>query len=248
MPESDPLTIQRGDYGRNLLPIALFTLGRALTGPAQYALITAHPLSGFGIPPPPTGSPAITLLNHTLPRLPFLTALMPTVLSAKHVFWLLVLCRERMTVNFAFFAVLADFIYEAVTSLIFTTANVNPMFSLRFFHAGMTIYFASVALELLAELQRAAFKRRPENRGKVCKTGFWGITRHVNYTANLLYGFGYGLAAGGPVYAMATGGMYACNFVFNAMPGLEAYGREKYGKDWTRYEREVPWQLVPWIY
>ena len=150
--------------------------------------------------------------------------------------------------KFAFFGILSDLIYEGITSLVFTAASVNPMFSEKLFYAGTTLYFASVALELAAELQRTSFKMKKENKGRVCKTGFWAITRHINYTANMLFGFGYGLAAGGPLYAIATGGMYVANFVFNAMPGLEKYGREKYGQQWAEYEREVPWQLFPGIY
>ena len=248
MSGEDPLAVQRGNYGRDLLPNLIFTVGRAITGPAQYLLISAHPLARFGIPPPPTGSPPITLFGHMFPRLPFLTALMPAVISAKHVFWLTFLCRERMTTKFAVFAVLSDFMYEATTSLVFTAASVNPMFSERYFYTGTTIYMASVAVELLAELQRTAFKAKRENEGKICKTGFWGITRHVNYTANVMFAFGYGLAAGGPLYSVATAGMYISNFVFNALPGIEKYCSEKYNDQWAVYEREVPWLLFPGIY
>jgi steroid 5-alpha reductase family enzyme len=188
------------------------------------------------------------MLGRTFPRLPFLTALMPGVLSFKHVFWLNFLLREKMTWTFSFFGVVADIMYESITSLVFTAAAKNPMFSERFFYAGFTLYVSSVAVELIAELQRAAFKRRPENKGKVCTTGFWGITRHINYTANVAFGFGYGLAAGGPLYACMTAGMYLSNFILNAMPSIEGYCRDKYGKEWEAYEREVPYQLIPGIY
>jgi len=247
MPKNDPLSVQRGDYGTNIGPNLLFTIGRALTGPAQYLLISAHPLSRFGLPPPPRGS-TMTLLGHTFPRLPFFTALMPAVVSAKHVFWLNFLCRERVTRQFAVFAIVSDFVYESVSSLVFTAAGVNPLFSERFFYAGTAIYMASVAAELVAELQRAAFKAKPENRNKVCKSGLWRVSRHINYTANILYGFGYGLATGGPVYSIATAGMYISNFAFNAIPSLERYCRGRYGEDWKQYEREVPWKLFPGIY
>lgn len=244
----DPLSMQRGDYGTNLAPTLLFIAGRAITGPIQYYLITKHPLSVFGVPPPPTGSPPIHLFGRIFPRLPFLTALMPGVLSLKHIFWLSFLIRERVTMPFAFFGVLADIIYESITSLVFTTASVNPMFSQTFVKIGSSMYFAGVFLELTAELQRAAFKAKKENEGKLCTTGLWGITRHINFTANVLFAAGYGLATGGPLYAIPTAGMYVCNFVFNAIPSLEDYCRGKYGKEWERYERDVRWQLIPGIY
>jgi protein-S-isoprenylcysteine O-methyltransferase Ste14 len=248
MAETSGPSIQRGDYRRSKAPILIFSIGRAITGPLQYLLITAHPLSALGIRPPPTGSPPITILGHSFPRLPFLTALMPGVLSLKHLIWLNFLMRERMTMKFAAFGIIADFLFESVTSLVFTAASVNPLFSERYFYTAITMFFSSVALELAAELQRTAFKSKKENEGKVCKTGFWGITRHINYTANVLFGFAYGLATGGPVYGIATGAFYLSNFVLNAIPGIEEYCRGKYGEQWAEYEKEVPWQLFPGIY
>jgi protein-S-isoprenylcysteine O-methyltransferase Ste14 len=248
MSQADPLSVQRGDYGRSISSNLLMSVGRALTGPAQYLLIALHPLAYFGVPPPPLGSPSISLFGRTFPRLPFLTALMPGVLSIKHVVWVNFMMRERMTLKFATFAILSDFVYESVSSTVFATASINPLWNERYFYVGFTIFMASMAVEFLAELQRIAFKAKKENRGKVCKSGFWAITRHINYTANTLFGFGYGLATGGPIYSLATAGMYIANFTLNAMPSIETYCREKYGDDWKQYEREVPWQLFPGIY
>ncbi|KIW64811.1 hypothetical protein PV04_09719 [Phialophora macrospora] len=90
---------------------------------------------------------------------------------------------------------------------------------------------ASAAVELLAELQLIAFKAKNENRGKLCTTGFWAVTRHINYTANVLFGFGYRLATGGLLYSLATAGRYISNFTLNAMPSIEKYCRESMGKN-----------------
>lgn len=248
MPKEDPLEVKRGDYGRNIFPNLIFTVGRAISGPLQYLLISAHPLSRFDVPPPPTGFPPITILGHTFPRLPFLMACLPAVVLAKHILWVNFISRERMTTGFALWAVPADLIYESTTSLVFTAASANPLFSERYFYVRTTIYMASVAVELFAELQRSASKAKVKNKGKLCKTGFWGITRHINYTANVMYGFGYGLAAGGPLYSIATAGVYVANFVFNAVPGIEKYCSEKYGDEWAKYERAVPWRLFPSFY
>ena len=176
-------------------------------------------------------------------------AAMPGILSLKHIIWMNTYLREKFTFQFAFFGVVADLIYESITTLVFSGAARNPMFSeSKFFYPGFALYVSSVALEFFAELQRVAFKRDPANKGKPCTTGFWGITRHINYTANVLFGFGYGLAAGGPLYACMTAGMYLANFTTNAMPSIEEYCRKRYGAEWERYEREVPYQLIPGIY
>ena len=249
-PKKDPLQMQRGDYGRNVIPTILFTLGTAASSPIAYWLIRKHPLGYFGIPRPPLGHPpTISFFGHTYPRLPFLMAALPTVLHAKHIIWMNTYLREKFTWQFAFFGVLSHIIYDGVTALVFSAASVNPLFSeTKFFYPGAALYVSSVLLEFAAEMQRVAFKRDPKNKGKPCTTGFWGITRHINYTANVLFGFAYGLAAGGPVYACLTGGMYLTNFLTNAMPSLEEYCRGRYGKEWERYEREVPYQLIPGVY
>lgn len=245
--KQDPLAVQRGDYGRNNLATILFVLGRFASGPIQYALIRARPLSYFDVPHPPTGG-LIHLFGNDLPRIPFLVALMPGGLSVKQNIWLTCYCRERMTTPFAIFGVLLDVSYETVNSLIFCGAAKNPLFSERYFYTGMAIFYTALVVEFAAELQRVAFKRKPENDGKPCTSGFWSITRHINYTMNVIYGLGYGLATGGPLYSIATAGMYLINFVTNAMPSNEAYCKKKYGRQWEEYEKNTPWQLIPGIY
>jgi protein-S-isoprenylcysteine O-methyltransferase Ste14 len=242
--------MQRGDYGRNRFSTLLFSLGTAASAPISYWLITKHPLGYLGVPRPPLGHPpTIEVLGHAFPRLPFLMAALPAALHAKHILWMNTWLREKFTWQFAFFGFLSHIIYDGVTALVFSAASVNPLFSeRRFFYPGATLYLAAIAFEFAAEMQRVSFKRDPRNAGKPCTTGFWAITRHINYTANVVYGFAYGLAAGGPVYACLTAGMYLSNFVTNAMPSLEKYCRERYGAEWVRYEREVPWQLIPGIY
>lgn len=154
-----------------------------------------------------------------------------------------------MTVPRVLFGVLGDVVFESVTTLVFCAATKNPLFSERIFYTGLSLYFAGVAIELVAELQRAAFKRKPENEGKLRTTGFWSITRHINSAMkNVVYGFAYRLATGGPMYSIPTAGMYLTNFIANAMPSNEAYCKKKYGRQWEEYEKKTPRQLIPDIY
>ncbi|OAL17805.1 hypothetical protein AYO22_11333 [Fonsecaea multimorphosa] len=161
--------IQRRSYSGDISANILFAKGRAITGPAQYLL---------------------------------------------------------MTLKFAMFAVLSNLIYEAINSLIIAAASINPIFSERFLHAD-GIFMGSAALEL---------------------AGLWPITRHVKNTASFLFGFGYGLATGGPLHSLATVGVYISNFVFNAMPALEKYFQWKYKEQGIQYERKVPGEQFPGIY
>ena len=249
------MAIQRGIYSRGLSPTkAILAAFKILTPPLQYLLITSHPLSRFNFPPPPSGGtltiPPVTQLGlgpFTLPKYPLMMSLMPAVLASKHIYWLTHYCNEPFTWQFALGGGLVDLIYETITSLVFTTASSNPLFSPLLLQAGFGLYVSAVIAELVCELQRDRFKRDPKNKGRICDEGLWGWVRHPNYTANVVFGFAYGLAAGGWGYALCTGGMYLSNLGWNAGPALDEYMKGKYGERWEIYRRKVRWSLLPGV-
>lgn len=242
-----PASVQRGDYSSSIFSKSLFVVGRLVSGPLQCILIRAHLLSYFGVALPPAGG-SIHLFGRTYSRLPLLTALMPTILAIEHAFWVSCWARERMTPTLAVFGILADFIFETVTSIVFTGASTNLLSSERKFYIGNAIFFTGMAIELVAELHRASFRSKPENEGKLCTTGLWTVARHINYSGHVMFGFGVGLAVSRLKYSLATAGMYLANFTTNAMPSHGLCCKRKYGQQWTKYEKEVPRQLVPGIY
>lgn len=61
--------------------------------------------------------------------------------------------------------------------------------------AGVAVWVLGLAGESLADRQLAAFKRNPENRGKVCATGLWRYSRHPNYFFEWTIWIGYALFA-----------------------------------------------------
>jgi steroid 5-alpha reductase family enzyme len=46
---------------------------------------------------------------------------------------------------------------------------------------GAVIGAAAIAGEALSDAQMRAFKRDPGNKGRICDTGLWGLSRHPNY-------------------------------------------------------------------
>jgi steroid 5-alpha reductase family enzyme len=65
---------------------------------------------------------------------------------------------------------------------------------------AVLVWLAGFSFETLADAQLAAFRSRPENRGKVLDTGLWRYTRHPNYFGECLVWWGLYLlavAAGG---------------------------------------------------
>jgi 7-dehydrocholesterol reductase len=86
------------------------------------------------------------------------------------------------------------------------------------------------------------------NGGKLLTSGCWGWARHVNYTADLIMAFSYGLCTG---FKSPIPWFYFV-FMLILLVGRcyrdEARCKKKYGSDWDKYCQEVPWRLIRGIY
>ncbi|KAK7191258.1 hypothetical protein DPSP01_008328 [Paraphaeosphaeria sporulosa] len=247
-PKPDPLSIQRGDYARTLAGPLLLGLGRMVSIPLQHWLLTAHLLSHFGIPRPPSDGVLELPLVGAQPQLSTIFLGMTATLILKQNAWIWGYCAERITVPFAFFGVVVPAIYECLSALVFSYASSNPLWRKEFLYVGAAVHFFAAAVELGSELARARFKGRIENRGRLYKGGAWGLVRHPNYAANVVYGAAYGFAAGGPVYALFTGAFYWSNLTGNATPAKENYLAERYPEEWEQYKKDVPWKMFLGIF
>jgi steroid 5-alpha reductase family enzyme len=71
---------------------------------------------------------------------------------------------------------------------------------------GMIFWITGFAFEAGGDLQLAAFKSKPENKGKILDKGFWRYTRHPNYFGDSSVWWGYGfLSLGAGSYLPALG-------------------------------------------
>lgn len=89
--------------------------------------------------------------------------------------------------------------------------------------------------------------------GEVRKTnlltsGWWGVTRHMNYTGDLILSLAYSLACG------FTGIFPYFYFVFLSILLIhrclrdEKRCQDKYGLAWTTYCKEIPYRLIPKVW
>lgn len=55
---------------------------------------------------------------------------------------------------------------------------------------GVLLWLTGFAFEAGGDWQLARFKARPESKGKLLTTGFWGLTRHPNYFGDAMVWWG----------------------------------------------------------
>jgi len=129
--------------------------------------------------------------------------------------------------------------------------------------AAAAVFLSGWLLSRGANLQKFLFKTRPDARllgllapraissgGKqlLC-SGFWRISRHVNYLGEILMALGLTLSLG---YPGAVGPwLYPLYYVALLVPRErddDRRCRAKYGPLWEEYCREVPYRIIPGVY
>ncbi|MDT8438963.1 MAG: DUF1295 domain-containing protein [Wenzhouxiangellaceae bacterium] len=107
--------------------------------------------------------------------------------------------------------------------------------------AGVMFWLVSLAGESLADRQLDAFRRDPENRGKVCNVGLWRYSRHPNYFFEWLHWFAYPLIALGAANAWIAwlGPVLMLLFLYRVtgIPYTEAQALKSRGDAYREYQR-----------
>lgn len=114
-------------------------------------------------------------------------------------------------------------------------------------YAGLGVLALAVFGEGRADAQLAAFRADPANKGKVCDTGLWSVSRHPNYFFQTLGWTGYAVIAIGPDGSslwqwLALAGpalMYWLLVYASGIPPLEAHMLRSRGDAFRAYQRRV---------
>jgi steroid 5-alpha reductase family enzyme len=116
--------------------------------------------------------------------------------------------------------------------------------------AGVLIWVVSVGNTVLADRQLARFKRRPENRGKTCREGWWRYSRHPNYFFEWLHWWSYVAMAVGAAYwwvtLLAPAVMLFFLFKVTGIPPTEAQALVSRGEEYREYQRTTS-VFIPWF-
>lgn len=105
--------------------------------------------------------------------------------------------------------------------------------------------------------EKSAFRQGQKPHLKYIKTkrgtnllvdSWWGISQHPNYFGDWIYSLTWCLSTGfsNPInYYYA---LYFGSLLLHRQQRDELKCREKYGKDWEEYERQVPYKIIPYLY
>ncbi|HUM10002.1 MAG TPA: DUF1295 domain-containing protein [Myxococcaceae bacterium] len=144
---------------------------------------------------------------------------------------------------------------------LWTTAELpNPHWPSWAYAAIAALFFGGWALARGANLQKYWFKRDPSRKafgviapealeGRVLVSGFWGLSRHINYLGELLMSSALTLSLGHP--EVLGPWLYPLYYVALLVPRQLDDDRrcgEKYGPLWKTYRQRVRWRIVPFIY
>lgn len=110
--------------------------------------------------------------------------------------------------------------------------------------AGATCFVAGSALESVAELQRANFKRQSP-AGTLYTGGLFRFATNINYLGYILWRTGIGLVSA-PPHTLAYGAYHAVDFRLRAIPLLDAHMEAKYGEQWRAYASRTK-RLIPGV-
>lgn len=106
---------------------------------------------------------------------------------------------------------------------------------------ALLLWLAALVGEGLADRQLRAFRARPENKGRTCRAGLWGLSRHPNYFFEWLHWLvypllGLGLELGWTLWFAPALMLYLVLRVTGVPPTEEQALRSR-GDDYRRYQR-----------
>lgn len=248
--------ISRGQYEPSPIGTAVFVGLRALDGfVIQRALQILNPLPAlfarFNLavpPPPPSGGDLLSIAGQELTPFQAVIWGMSIANALKQIYWLVFTSKESMSVSTAITVGVFNTVFNALTTLAFSLAAVNPTWSEATFYVSIPIFAAGILIETLSEVQRKAFKDDPKNQGKIYSGGLFQYARHINYFGYMLWRGSMALAGGGWAWGALTAGFFWNSFVNSSIPELDAYCTKKYGEQWEAVKRKVPYAFFPGIH
>lgn len=111
---------------------------------------------------------------------------------------------------------------------------------------AMALFIVGCVINTGSELQRDAFKRDPQNKGRLYTGGLFAYAMHINFFGDILWVAAYALITQHfmSVFIVIFIALFFAKF---NVPQLDAYLAGRYGKDFVAYAQRTK-KLVPWIW
>lgn len=117
---------------------------------------------------------------------------------------------------------------------------------------GIAVYVIGMTIEIVADLQKSAFRADPANRHEFIHTGLWSRSRHPNYVGEIVLWVGVFIAAAPVLEGWQWIAVLSPLFVIllltrvSGIPLLEARADKKWGdrEDYAQYRDRTP-ALIP---
>jgi steroid 5-alpha reductase family enzyme len=112
--------------------------------------------------------------------------------------------------------------------------------------SATVLFFAGLALEAMADAHKFSVKLSAPQT--LCQSGWFSWVRHPNYTGEIMVWWALFL-----LHPSAVGLISPCTITLllakvSGIPILERMHRAKYGVEYERYVKRVPYRLFPYVY
>jgi len=87
-----------------------------------------------------------------------------------------------------------------------------------------------------------------EQGSKLLTSGWWGRSRHPNYLGDLLMAFAWSLPTGFDTPVTYFYVIYFAVLLVHRQRRDDEKCENKYGKDWDKYQKLVPYRIIPYVY
>ena len=142
-------------------------------------------------------------------------------------------------------------ILTAASALVIITNNARPPVDV-FMTIGVAMWVAGFLIEVVADNQKSAFRKVPENKGRFINTGLWALSRHPNYFGEILLWSGITVVSlpllSGWQWATIISPFFVTFLLtrVSGIPMLERTGKQRWGDDpdYQAYVKNTP-VLVP---
>ena len=231
--------VDRSVKGSNPLPRLVFSVLRAVDPYIQHLILFGGYgsllISKTGLVPLPAGPKGTVLVA------------MGAGCALKQIINMAFILEEKIPLSAAFLIALYNTICNGAASL--SSLIYGPSLELGTAqYIGIGLFSVGLLTEFVSEVQRKLFKNDPANKGKNYAGGLFSLARHINYGGYTLWRTGLALTSGNYWLAALQFVWHIYDFTYRAVPILTQHCSEKYGDGWKKFEHDVPYILLPFLW